>query len=370
MNTKLGGCLIGYGLKKKNGEFTKVIFDKPIHNTITKHCLNNLLMFNGDNTLPTGNFHGNWCSLFIESSQAKNRYGVFNSCALGNGTGTTAIADTELKNKIGDYTSTKKTGTGWCSTYFDFNNAIIKLRISHIHTISEDFTIKEIGWFNRIYPDGAYSLSARVQLDNFIDVESGDEFYSIYELSVSFQDVERFSDLFGLGGGYKVNFVNVLESSYQNDIKINYIPGILNTGYSGSTSIFNNESYCRPVVKPVYMAKLGVPYQTTSLLHTLTTNFEKWKPFISRTNFTTVQNQSQTDINVHDYVLDSYYRDCDFVQIFNNLTVYSIIVNGTMYRFGDFDASDNFTPRQVTLNGGYKFKYRQSWSTDLLTPSA
>lgn len=33
---KLGGALIGYGIKKRNGEEKKVIFDKPIHNTITK----------------------------------------------------------------------------------------------------------------------------------------------------------------------------------------------------------------------------------------------------------------------------------------------------------------------------------------------
>ena len=180
MNAKLGGCLIGYGLKKKNGEFTKVIFDKPIHNTITKHCLNNLLMFNGDNTLPSNNNGHNVAnneSIFVKSANTSERYGVFDHCGLGNGTGTTDVNDTELKNLIGEITRTKKSGSGWCGTTIDSASANIKLRISHTHNITNNFTITEIGWFNRIYPSGEFTLSSRVQLDIPITVENGDTFF-------------------------------------------------------------------------------------------------------------------------------------------------------------------------------------------------
>lgn len=109
---KLGGALIGYGIKKRNGEEKKVIFDKPIHNTITKSCLNNLLTFDGTNATPTTNLTGNYLSLFVKSAQASERYGVFNSSALGDGTGETSVNDTELKHRVTDVTSTKKTGSG------------------------------------------------------------------------------------------------------------------------------------------------------------------------------------------------------------------------------------------------------------------
>ena len=180
MGNKLGGSLIGYAIKH-NGTFRKVLFDKPIHNTITKSCLQNLLQWNGSDALCTTDITGNYLSLFAKSSETSNRYGTFNFSALGNDNTPTTVDDVMLYNQIGSYTSTKMSGDGWCGSTIDGNSAIIRTRISHIHTITDTFTVREIGWFNRIYPDGSYSLSARVVLDKPVNVEPGDEFYSIYQ---------------------------------------------------------------------------------------------------------------------------------------------------------------------------------------------
>lgn len=367
MNAKLGGYLVGYGLKKKNGEEKRVIFDRPIHNTITKHCLNNLLTLDGTNALATTNFVGNWISTFIKSSETSNRYGVFNSCCLGDGTGETSVNDTDLKHRVTDQTTTKKTGANWMGSYTSGN--IKRFRISHTHTITQDFTVKEIGWYNAILSGGTlnYTLSSRVQLDDYIDVEAGDTFYSIYEVSVSFQTMERFSDLAGLGGGYKVNFVNLVSTS-SDDRKDSYTPSINDNGSMSSS--FANGEFCRPIHKPIYLATVSVPYQSLCLLQYNKSNINKLDSFWNQSYMTSWVNTTNTDVVVSDYVDDSFRRDCEFITAFNNLTgVYSICVNGTMYRFGDFDENDNFTPRTVTLNGSYKIKFRESWSTDLLTPT-
>lgn len=369
MNRKLGGELIGYAIEKKNGEFNKVIFDRPIHNTITKSCLNNLLMFNGDNTLPSTDYTGNAQSLFIQSTNTSERYGVFNFCALGDGTGATSVNDTALKNRVSDYSSTFKTGADWFGTTIVSEDATVKYRISHVHTIAVDMTIREIGWFNRIYPDGAYTLSSRVVLDNPISVETGDTFYSIYEIAVGFQDIERFYDFGGTGvNGYSVNGLLYESGALQ---------GVLLISNSGSSQ-WNNYGREFAVIKPIYLFdKVFNTYYNTTAKVTFGLNKGNWdkqKAFIYyNSGYERVMNDSCIqDIQIKNYTLDSFYRDADFSvtsDLFINQSIYGIFVNGTYYRFGDFDASDNFTPQQVSFSCGFRLTFRQSWSTDLLTPA-
>jgi hypothetical protein len=377
---KLGGALIGYGIRKKNGEEKKVIFDKPIHNTITKSCLNNLLTFDGTNATPTTNLPGNYLSLFVKSAQASERYGVFNSAALGDGTGETSVNDTELKHRITNATSTKKTGFGWCGSRVITDDAILKIRIAHTHTIRENFTVKEIGWYNQKWQELVYSLSARVQLDEGIQVESGDEFYSIYELTIQFQDIERFSDFAGLGvSGYKVNGLNGADwdsahTTYSRIgwpmIDTNGIPysGVTHSGGSGS-------GYPRPKGFPVWCIgkSLGPGDFQYQYICKLNANWNKLKPFgnSSQSGNIITDGTKISNIVIDDYVQDTFRRDASFVlnPDFFGTDTYGILINGTFYRFGTFDEQDNFTPTPITINSALKITFRQSWSTDLLTPA-
>lgn len=369
MNTKLGGCLVGYGLKKKDGTFKKVIFAKPIHNTITKHCLNNLLTFDGTNAAAPiinsdNNRAANWGSLFVKASDIQaTRYGVFNSCALGDGTGETSVNDTELKHRVTNATPTKKTGSNWCLTTFENNSAQIKLRVSHTHTIDTDFTIKEIGWYNQTWSELSYTLSSRVQLDEFIDVENGDEFYSIYEITVSFQGVEKFNDLAGLGGGLKTNAI------YNNSDFISF-PLISSSGNgyvrkSATNNYFTSILLDRAMTCPI-------PWFMDSLagaVCVVKTNLPKLTPFL--TNSIYQFGSYSYSRTLKDYTPDSFYRDTELLVNPSATTgnIYAIEAMGTIYRFGTFDENDVFTPAPVTIDGALRLTVRQSWSTDLLTPA-
>jgi len=385
-NTKLGGALIGYGLKR-NGVEHRVMFDKPIHNTITKHCLNNLLMFNGGNGLASDNLQGNMLSLLVKSEAASGRYGVFNFSALGSNGSSTSTDDVALKDRKSDYTSTKKGGVGWCGTSIDSANAIMNIRISHKHIISSSFTIREIGWFNRIYPDGEYSLSARVVLDKPLDVEDGDEFYSIYELHVGFQDVEVIDDFFGLGPAIVTNGCFVTNNS--SDITPNF-PAINTSGnpYLNQTAWSNPGTYAydmAPVYRPPYLTAQGsytsygrttyFPYSfyenAGAIMNFFTTNVPKFKPFL----YNYIHQRPGvflSDLSVKPYTIDSFYRDiCINVSssAFSS-PIYAISFLGSFVRFGSYNENNEFVPRTIQPTNNYRFTIRQSWSTDLLSPTA
>lgn len=361
MNAKLGGYLVGYGLKKRNGEEKRVFFDRPLHNTITKHCLNNLLTFDGTNAKPTQNQEGNYLSLFVKSSQASERYGVFNSCCLGDGTGETSVNDTDLKHRVSEQTTTKKTGSGWCGTTIINNDAIIKLRVSHVHNINSNFTVKEIGWYNAILGGGKlnYTLSSRVQLDNFVDVESGDEFYSIYEITVQFQDIERFKDFGVFGSGYKVNGL----CTYVYGANTYYFFPLINENGIPYINLSYEDRYIQfSIIWSDYIVKAK----------TIRKNWNKLKPFISgELSLRGYISSSYQVSKINDYIIDSYARTEELVLAETMLgsNIHSLSANGTLYRFGSFDENDNFTPTPITINGALKITCRQSWSTDLLTPA-
>lgn len=362
MDNKLGGYLLGYGVKKKTGELTEVMFDKPIHNTITKHCINNLLMFNGTNAISTDTSGKDYCSMFVQCIGGNSgRYGVINFSAIGDGFGQTSTDDNALVHQIGPYSSTKKTGPGWSQTTIDDQNAIFKLRISHIHSIDSSFDVKEIGWFNRIYPDGEYSMSARVQLDTPVSVESGDEFYSIYEIQVGFQDVERFSDLGGFGGGYKVNCGIYYPSYAASNYCFPYID------YNGVGLLHPNNHSTAPTTAAIHITPPWTSINFRALRYT--TNIAKWKSLIN----TYAQGYDYSySFFCKDYVQDSFYRDTVFTlnPAMLGENCYGLVFDGTLYRFGTFDENDNFTPTPIAIKSALQVTVRQSWSTDLLQPSA
>ena len=73
------------------------------------------------------------------------------------------------------------------------------------------------------------------------------------------------------------------------------------------------------------------------------------------------------------YTTDSFYRDIDITMnpsMIPTGNIYGFVINSTYYRFGTFDANDNFTATPVTLNGTLKCTVRQRWFTDLLSTTA
>jgi hypothetical protein len=369
---KLGGALIGYGIKKRNGEEKKVIFDKPIHNTITKSCLNNLLTFDGTDNIPTTDLEGNYNSWFVKSSQNSQRYGVFNSCCLGDGTGDTSVNDADLKHRVTEQTTTKKTGDGWCGYFIDGANSVIKLRVSHAHSISQDFTIKEIGWYNAILQDGIlnYTLSSRVQLDEFVKVESGDEFYSVYEISIGFQKEEVINDVNLFGVPYKK--INGLYSPANwNKFSIpvwgtNCIP------YSNGSTSYADYPYV--TICPPYLNKNIFGYKNIAGPNICKVSGGTWNGnipvYYSNNGYLTFANSYISNIDVKNYEQDSFRRDVEYLLApgWGSQNEKGICLNGTVYLFGHYE-NGVWVEETADLSSQLKITNRMSFSTDLLTPA-
>lgn len=361
-NIKLGGYLVKWALKKKDGRYYER--DCKKHNTITKSCLNNILEFNGPGSVVpnnTNDYYGYNLWWNVGRSGTNTRYGVFNFCALGNGTGETSLDDTALKNKVGDYTTNKWSGQYGSSR--NTSNNTFSYRLAHVHTITESFTIKEIGWFNRIYPDGVYSLSARVQLDEFVNVEPGDTFYTVYELVLSFPKSHAVNiPILGKAISLQKNAINTGASG--NPPCFPTVP-ISATGFIGP---YGGQS-C-PIILPAYCFGLSdinnTPNYTFNYMTTDNPNVEVINQLPSWASY----NISPSEVNLHSYTQDSFYRDFELSYTARNVNIYSFVINGCILRLGEYDENNNFVPNPYYMDKALKFTLRQRWSTDLITPAA
>lgn len=356
-NLKIGGCLIGWALKKKDGRYFKKRFERPIHNTITKSCINNLFEFNGSGGTPSVSndlYGANW---LVAGSGSNNRYGVINFSALGDGTGDTSVDDVDLKHRVTDYTATKKGGDGFfCGYGYSVNDGYVWSRIAHEHTISNDFTIKEVGWFNRIYPAGAYTMSSRVQLDSPVPVESGDTFYTIYQITFNFVKDAEHVVLPYFGSAWHV----VNGSAYDQNKRL--IPMISTYGYGIETE--NRAQYAAYAAHaPIYVNNTQFGYWGSSYPSNI----------LSPGGLVYNPNPSYFTLNsktLKPYVQDSFYRDLEVLIAPPNTPVYVLYLMRDVFRLGDFDENNNFVPNPWDGTKALKFTLRQRISTDLITPTA
>ena len=371
---KLGGYLVGYGISHNNKKKFEKWLDKPKHNTITKYMLNGLLQYNGDNTVYNNN-NGYWHnSVFIKgegNAQTYVRTGVINYGAYGTGTGTTKVSDTDLKNRVSDFSTNRVCYNDAYSTYYngfycDTTTRTHKYRIAtNFGEVSQSVTITEVGLFHRIEPDGSYYMTARVELDEPITLEEGDSFYFIYEIHIKFSD-ENFIKIPSIN--MYARKINNLYASDINTWSLNnngtgfsriskYGDSILNFG---SATGYGNKM-------PAYL----IPY--TMFIYT--SSSKKFDGNFRPPNYDSSYGTNTFSYTIEDYVVDSFQRDYNielYPHFAPNKDIYALVINGEAYQFGDYNEQTGvFTPRPWHKNDNVsvKMKFRQSWSTDLLTPA-
>lgn len=351
---KVGGCLIGWALKKKDGRYFEKRFKNPIHNTITKSCINNMFEYNGAGSGSTNNYVG--YSFLVTYNGTNYRYGILNSCALGDGTGTTSVDDVSLKHQVGGYTTTKQSGSGWCGYGYSITDGFTWSRVSHKHTITENFTIKEIGWFFQVYPNGSYSLSARVQLDDFVPVETGDTFYSIYQIKFNYNHEAEKVNLPTFGTAW-----HIVNGRNYSGVDGTVVPVISEYGYGASVT--TREGY--KLLCPIFVPSNNFDFKfwgSSYPAQILQPNGQiQGTPYA--TSFTVT---SKTDLP---YTLDSFYRDTELLIAAPNTPVYAIHIMRNVYLLGDYDENNNFVNTPWNGQSAIKIKIRQRISTDLLTPA-
>lgn len=366
---KLGGYLKRIEIPNRNQVFR---FNK--HNIIVKNCIDNLLTLDGTNNIATANYIGNWLSLFIKSSQTSDREGIFNRCALGSGTGLTSVNDTALKNIKTQLSDTKMAGNNYCG--FSITENTIKYRISHQITIDNDFICNEIGWFAS---NNANNLSSRVLLDHGINLITGDTVFVTYEFNVSLQLEEYINDLFGLGECYSVNAL-----IYNSSEGCCGLPLINNNGipYGGCTHSGNSGNRTNAVITPLYMFDSLFGPKTNSnngpsfgkTFNWCSTNVNPNGKFnLARDAYWYDSNYKRFNISnivLDDYIKGSCKRQIHFNAFANdaNAQIYSIIANGTAYKFGHYE-NENFVFTPINRNLNLRVTLEQSWATDQFGPT-
>ena len=389
---KLGGYLVGYGIEKSNGEKYEIWLDNPIHNTITKHFLNDLLQLDRTNAVTTD--IGLTRAWFASPSANYSgvRKGVINFGAVGDGTGSTSVNDTDLKHRITGLSENRKSGTYYNGTYINSSQRLLKLRISYNFTnFDASYSIKELGIYSVV--NDIPLLSSRIQLENAINVESGDSFYFIYELNITFSQ-EEIIYLPSINKYLRKRFKTGIESPSDNSWTTNnYVyggfAGIGNTGYPNDTYFYRFQYFCAVCKFPYYYTgteqlsyystyypmsqRIVYPVLNNSINYSFTPDFKQ----IGSSNYNISWANNSKDYcsrTVLDYVQDSFHRDSIITlneQWCSDTDIYGFYQNGESYQFGDV-IDDVFTPSawHKPSDTYLKLTFRQSWSTDLLSPTA
>lgn len=371
-NNKLGGYLVAYGVIKKDGQKVEKWLKKPIHNTITKNMLNGLLQFNGDNTLSSAASDSYF--LWMKGpNTSSTRTGVINYAAYGTGTGETSVNDNDLKNKTSDYTSNHMSGTWYTGTHVinnDPDNAVY-YRVAYQFTASAtEQDVKEFGTFHRIEPNGAYKLTARVQLDDTLHLDVGDSPFFIYEIKISYTAIE---DPFYIAGiGKYVKKINTIYGSTS--------PSYLNAPYCSNTNTNFSILNCGLARFASYSTALWTQGNGIVAGHQCVAGIISnitWPNGKTTTSFYPAQAnlsmKASREIIVYDYTQDSFYRDCKLTMPedwASDSDLYGVVFNGDAYQFGDM-VDGVFTPSPWHKDYGKELiiNARQSYSTDLLTPA-
>jgi hypothetical protein len=249
-STRLGGSLIGIGIKHKDGSEDFRWLDKPIHNRIVSGGLDYLLTSRNSTTggysfgitnssnagSPRPAFIG--CGYTANSGDDKRcQFGACQFFQVGTGGKATEFNDTSLEVPFDTPKNSYRNETPFSGVrYISHNKHAV--RIAHRQLISQDITIRELGWFGGIGPTDYPSfvatqniLFSRVVLDQPISLLAGEYFQAVYEIELDF------------GGETSGEFQNLTDQDNKIDpLKFLSRPYIVPYGRSTSATL-NNRLY-------------------------------------------------------------------------------------------------------------------------------
>lgn len=422
--TVIGGEIVGIGKIRADGSEDFKWLKDPIHNQITTKGIDNLLMWNGSNTLPSSNIGKEISSLYLpvgiettgydQESTSRDasvtRTGVLYYSAYGSGRGQIdPDTATELISRISDITSTFRNGY-----YFNGSNCVsvegnhqLQFRVTHTYpVVSEHQNVNEIGFYHKVEPNGDYTLFSRVQLDNTYELNPGESLIITYQLNLKYPNYPKHIDnFFGLKDvdgntlqanetacvkafnmNYTRNYKNRVSDSggaaYDNNVGnapgfpmlMNYYPLGMPRFCYWKTNYVNDspDGYVQYGWRPVWGINLRTQ-ERCILIKNDVTNLEMMKikaPTLSNTNY-------QDDVlttQILPYTPGSKYRDYTLVlptsyPYLNSGEDYIdfniLIFNGIAYRFG-YDDNGTWVPQKLRKYGDqtYKLTYRMSYATE------
>lgn len=200
---KLSGAIVGIGFIR-NGVMEYKKLDTPIHNRITQDGLDYLLTLNGtDMYADLGSSRTDYPAIgtcwigdrnISTGSYSSKVYGtgVLAYAAYGSGTGETSFTDTELVNRISDYTNTYITNNPELLGVKTYTDTYGKYSYRVTYKFGEAITtttVNEVGfygkYYNHITDTESYVMFSRVALPQPIVLEAGVELIVTYQLDVT-----------------------------------------------------------------------------------------------------------------------------------------------------------------------------------------
>lgn len=190
-NIKLSGCLVGYGIKHKDGSVIYNWLDTPIHNKITSVGLDWLLKYRNDPDELTPSsllgYHKRFLGTRRVNSGDTSVYAPLTFCAYGSNNTSTVFTDTALKTLVSTYTDQLYVEHNESATESTFGTRVNSYgnhsyRVSHIFPQSNiSTTVAEIGWFGK--ENTTYYMFSRVVLQDPIQIGIDDQLIVTYELT-------------------------------------------------------------------------------------------------------------------------------------------------------------------------------------------
>lgn len=422
--TIIGGEIVGIGKTHADGSEEFTWLKDPIHNQITTKGIDNLLMWNGSNELPSSNIGKEIASLYLPvgrevtsySDQSNSRdtsvtrTGVLYYSAYGSGRGQIdPETDTELLHRLSEITSTFRNGY-----YFNGSNCIsvegnhqLQFRVTHTYpVVNETQYVNEIGFYHKVEPSGEYTLFSRVQLDTTYVLNPGESLIITYQLNVKYPNQPKhISDFFEL----KDINGDILQANETTCIKVNNtlswtknhknryyddsmadkssapsIPMIMNyyplgmprfAGWFTHYPEVQPDGYVQYGWRPVWGLK-NEDQLRCILLKSDITDLEMIKtngPILSNTSY----QETVITTQILPYTLGDKFRD--YILILptfypyldsgeNHIDFNGIIFNGVAYRFG-YDNDGTWVPQKLRKFGDqiYKLTYRMSYEAELPT---
>ena len=419
--TVIGGEIVGIGKIRADGSEEFTWLKDPIHNQITTKGIDNLLMWNGSDALPSTSIDKEISSLYVpvgnvpvyerkESTirdTSVTRTGVLYYSAYGDGTGNIdPDTATELISRISDITSTFRNGN-----YFNGSNCVsvegnhqLQFRVTHTYpVVSEHQNVNEIGFYHKVEPNGDYTLFSRIQLDNTYELNPGESLIITYQLNVKYPNypkhIDNFFGLTDVDG-------NTLQANETTCIKVN---NTLSWTKNHKNRLYNNYDYSIYSAPGIPMIMLYYPLGMPNFAGWYTSSVDiqpdgfvqyGWRPVwglknesqlrcimiqndvsnleMMKVNGPTLANtkyqESVITTQILPYTPGSKYRDYTLIlptsyPYLNSGEEYIdfniLIFNGVAYRFG-YDDNGTWVPQKLRKYGDqtYKLTYRMSYATE------
>lgn len=427
--TTLHGLVVGLGVQHKDGSKDFKWLDKPIHNRIVQSGIDYLLTFNGSNSnyYDMVNYNGPNCiynpwrrMLNGGESSTCSYNGALQYMAIGTDGTATEFTNTALGSQVGGYSETPAYST---VPYNGFmvetrNTKTLHLRITLQSVAVENATtVREVGWFGKIYGQSVYPMFSRVVLPAPVELAAGEMLIVCYQLNVTlgWDEYELSSSLlsgFLDSDGNQVRaYSKRIVNNFMTDANIGkwlsstygggsttmpeyIISGNGSGSYNNSTSTnlysnsalntTDNSQWYKYVMMPPFVRQTFA-YNTDAnsygrpswcLLYNISGNNVEPNPSATMVDPDSKYNSTIGSYTIADHESGTNYRDISVTvepswpnMDYGYTDVYAVIYNGIVIKFGHYDTTDPSNPVWVPkpwrkqYGERYEFTFRTQFST-------